>query len=190
MSEKLTPEVVAEALQESLSALAAVEDAATLRGQKAQIVGENSPISRLNALIKAVPNEQKAEAGKLVGGARAKLNQAFEEKEVKLESLAANEALANEKVDMTAAPKFLKLGARHPLSLLMDQVSDVFVGMGWEIADGPELENEWFNFDALNFHPDHPARAMQDTFFVKPVENHLLLRTHTSPVQVRSLLER
>ena len=179
MSEKLTPEVVAQALQESLSALAVVEDAATLRSQKAQIVGENSPISRLNALIKSVPNEQKAEAGKLVGGARAQLNHAFQEKEVKLESLAANEALASEKV-----------GARHPLSLLMDQVSDVFVGMGWEIADGPELENEWFNFDALNFHPDHPARAMQDTFFVKPVENHLLLRTHTSPVQVRSLLER
>jgi phenylalanyl-tRNA synthetase alpha chain len=190
MSEKLTPEVVANALQESLSALAAVEDAATLRSQKAQIVGETSPISRLNALIKAVPNEQKAEAGKLVGVARAKLSQAFDEKEIRLESLAANEALASEKVDMTAAPKFLKLGARHPLSLLMDQVSDVFVGMGWEIADGPELENEWFNFDALNFHPDHPARAMQDTFFVKPVENHLLLRTHTSPVQVRSLLER
>ncbi|MEZ7857554.1 MAG: phenylalanine--tRNA ligase subunit alpha [Aquiluna sp.] len=190
MSEKLTPEVVAQALQESLSALAVVEDAATLRSQKAQIVGENSPISRLNALIKSVPNEQKAEAGKLVGGARAQLNHAFQEKEVKLESLAANEALASEKVDMTAAPKFINLGARHPLSLLMDQVSDVFVGMGWEIADGPELENEWFNFDALNFHPDHPARAMQDTFFVKPVENHLLLRTHTSPVQVRSLLER
>ena len=73
MSEKLTPEVVAQALQESLSALAVVEDAATLRSQKAQIVGENSPISRLNALIKAVPNEQKAEAGKLVGGARAQI---------------------------------------------------------------------------------------------------------------------
>jgi phenylalanyl-tRNA synthetase alpha chain len=190
MSEKLTPEVVAQALQDSLSALAALEDAASLRNQKAQIVGDSSPISRLNALIKAVPNDQKADAGKLVGGARAKLNQAFDEKEVKLELLAANQVLASETVDMTAAPKCLKLGARHPLSLLMDQISDVFVGMGWEIADGPELENEWFNFDALNFHPDHPARAMQDTFFVRPVENHLLLRTHTSPVQVRSLLER
>ena len=62
--------------------------------------------------------------------------------------------------------------------------------MGWEIAEGPELEHEWFNFDALNFDEDHPARALQDTFFVEPIDRHLLLRTHTSPVQIRSLLSR
>jgi phenylalanyl-tRNA synthetase alpha chain len=190
VSDKLTPESVASALQESLAALSEITDAASLRGQKAQIIGENSTLSQLNGLIKSVPNEQKAEAGKLVGGARAQLSAAFAEKEAELEALERNQALAAEAVDLSAAPKYLGLGARHPLSLLMDQIGDVFVGMGWEIADGPELENEWFNFDALNFHPDHPARAMQDTFFVKPVENHLLLRTHTSPVQVRSLLER
>ncbi|HXF02642.1 MAG TPA: phenylalanine--tRNA ligase subunit alpha, partial [Arthrobacter sp.] len=71
-----------------------------------------------------------------------------------------------------------------------ERVSDIFVGMGWEIAEGPEVESEWFNFDALNFKPDHPAREMQDTFFVEPPEAHLVLRTHTSPVQVRSMLER
>jgi phenylalanyl-tRNA synthetase alpha chain len=190
VSDKLTPESVASALQESLAALSEITDAASLRAQKAQIIGENSALSQLNGLIKSVPNEQKAEAGKLVGGARAQLSAAFAEKEAELEALERNQALAAEAVDLSAAPKYLGLGARHPLSLLMDQIGDVFVGMGWEIADGPELENEWFNFDALNFHPDHPARAMQDTFFVKPVENHLLLRTHTSPVQVRSLLER
>jgi phenylalanyl-tRNA synthetase alpha chain len=69
-------------------------------------------------------------------------------------------------------------------------MADVFVSMGWEVAEGPELEHEWFNFDALNFDADHPARAMQDTFFVEPVERHMVLRTHTSPVQIRSLLER
>ena len=190
VSDKLTPESVASALQESLAALSEITDAASLRVQKAQIIGENSALSQLNGLIKSVPNEQKAEAGKLVGGARAQLSAAFAEKEAELEALERNQALAAEAVDLSAAPKYLGIGARHPLSLLMDQIGDVFVGMGWEIADGPELENEWFNFDALNFHPDHPARAMQDTFFVKPVENHLLLRTHTSPVQVRSLLER
>ena len=190
VSEKLTPESVASALSESLNMLAEIDRAATLRSQKAQIIGEGSALSRLNSLIKGLPNEQKAEAGKLVGSARAELNTAFTAKEAELDKQERAEFLAAEKVDITAAAKYIPLGARHPLSLLMDQVSDVFVGMGWEIADGPELENEWFNFDALNFHPDHPARAMQDTFFVKPVENHLLLRTHTSPVQVRSLLER
>ena len=98
--------------------------------------------------------------------------------------------LAAETVDVTAVPALRARGARHPLTALMEQMSDIFIGMGWEVAEGPELENEWFNFDALNFDPDHPARAMQDTFFVDPVERHLVLRTHTSPVQVRSLLER
>ena len=190
VSLELTPESVSQALAEAIALVNAAEDFATLKANKGLIVGEGSALSQLNALIKALPGDQKAEAGKLVGSARAQLNAAFEEKEASLQKIADAEALAAEAVDITAAPKYLRQGSRHPLSLLMDQVSDVFVGMGWEIADGPELENEWFNFDALNFHPDHPARAMQDTFFVAPVESHLLLRTHTSPVQVRSLLER
>ena len=98
--------------------------------------------------------------------------------------------LVEETVDVTAAPRRRRAGARHPLSTLQDRVADIFVGMGWEIAEGPEVESEWFNFDALNFKPDHPAREMQDTFFVEPPEAHLLMRTHTSPVQVRSMLER
>ena len=72
----------------------------------------------------------------------------------------------------------------------MEHMGDVFIGMGWEIAEGPELENEWFNFDALNMDEDHPARSEQDTFFVEPAADHLVLRTQTSPVQIRSLLER
>lgn len=186
----LNQQTVAQALSESLSELARVKNAAELRAVKGQLVGENSPISKLNALIKDLPANQKAEAGKLVGGAKAELMAAFEVKAAELDAVESVLALQSEAVDLTAAPRVLRRGARHPLSLLMDQVSEVFVGMGWEIADGPELENEWFNFDALNFHPDHPARAMQDTFFVAPLEAHLLLRTHTSPVQVRSLLER
>ncbi|MEG1391928.1 MAG: phenylalanine--tRNA ligase subunit alpha, partial [Aurantimicrobium sp.] len=98
--------------------------------------------------------------------------------------------LAAEKVDVTAAASRWSAGGRHPLMLLQESICDAFVGMGWEIAEGPELEGEWFNFDALNFDADHPARAMQDTFFVEPVDSHLVLRTHTSPVQVRSMLER
>jgi phenylalanyl-tRNA synthetase alpha chain len=186
----LNPQTVAQALAQSLSELAKVENAADLRAAKGQLIGENSAISKLNSLIKDLPGSEKAEAGKLVGAARAELMAAFELRATELEAIESIALLAEEAMDLTAAPQVLRRGARHPLSLLMDQVSEVFVGMGWEIADGPELENEWFNFDALNFHPDHPARAMQDTFFVAPVDAHLLLRTHTSPVQVRSLLER
>jgi phenylalanyl-tRNA synthetase alpha chain len=97
-------------------------------------------------------------------------------------------------VDVTLPTGRRPVGARHPLELLQERVADVFVAMGWEIAEGPEVEAEWFNFDALNFGPDHPARQMQDTFYVAPGEGepdpHLVLRTHTSPVQARSLLQR
>ncbi len=187
---ELNQHTVQTALEDALAQVAAAESFAELKALKSSLVGESAALSQLNAMIRDLPGDQKAEAGKLVGGARARLNEVFASREAALEAQALEEQLKAEAVDMTAAKVSIRQGARHPLSLLMDQVSDVFVGMGWEIADGPELENEWFNFDALNFHPDHPARAMQDTFFVSPVGNHLLLRTHTSPVQVRSMLER
>lgn len=186
----VTNKEVSEALASSQSTLRAIKTAPELRAAKNSLVGENSPLSQLYSQIKTLPADQRAEAGRLVGSAKAEFDREFEAKEAELEKVARSEQLAQERVDLTATGSVIPHGARHPLSLLMDQIGDVFIGMGWEIADGPELENEWFNFDALNFHPDHPARAMQDTFFVAPVENHLLLRTHTSPVQVRSLLER
>ena len=85
----------------------------------------------------------------------------------------------------TATP----VGARHPLTTIQEQVADVFVAMGWEVAEGPEVEAEWLNFDALNLGPDHPARTMQDTFFLEPREGRVVLRTHTSPVQARTMLD-
>ena len=93
-------------------------------------------------------------------------------------------------MDVSAASPRRSLGGRHPIALMQERLTDIFVGMGWEVADGPELESEWYNFDALNIKPDHPAREMQDTFYVEPKNAHLLLRTHTSPVQMRSLLSR
>jgi phenylalanyl-tRNA synthetase alpha chain len=98
--------------------------------------------------------------------------------------------LVEEGVDVSLPVLRRQTGARHPLQTLIERIEDLFVGMGWEVAEGPEVEAEWFNFDGLNFDPDHPARQMQDTFFVEPPEAGLVLRTHTSPVQVRSLLER
>lgn len=82
------------------------------------------------------------------------------------------------------------LGARHPITILSENIADTFIAMGWEVADGPEVETEHFNFDALNFLPDHPARSTQDTFYIAPEGSRQVLRTHTSPVQVRTLLAR
>ncbi|MDQ1579524.1 MAG: phenylalanyl-tRNA synthetase alpha chain [Microbacteriaceae bacterium] len=172
----------------ALAAVSAATDSASLKRVRAEHLAEASPLARLNASLRNVPNDQKAAAGKLVGQARARVNQAFEAKEQEITVAENARRLAEEAVDVTAVPTRWQAGARHPLSLLQERVTDVFVGMGWEVAEGPELESEWFNFDALNFDEDHPARAMQDTFFVEPTNSHLVLRTHTSPVQLRALL--
>ena len=192
MSEQnlITQSAVDEALAEALAAVAEATDLAGLKSVKSAVVGDASKLSLLNAQIKTLPNEAKASAGAMIGKARAQLNEFFSARETEFAEVEERAQLAAESVDVTAASIPSSFGARHPLSLLQDQISDVFVGMGWEIAEGPEIEHEWFNFDALNFDADHPARAMQDTFFIEPVESHLVLRTHTSPVQVRSMLER
>jgi phenylalanyl-tRNA synthetase alpha chain len=161
-----------------------------LRAARSSHAGEASPLALLNASLKNVPADQRAAAGKLVGTARAAVGQALASREAELAVAEEAARLEGEAVDVTAVASRWRKGARHPLALLMDTMADIFVGMGWEVAEGPELENEWFNFDAMNFDEDHPARAMQDTFFVDPIDSHLLLRTHTSPVQIRSLIER
>jgi phenylalanyl-tRNA synthetase alpha chain len=175
---------------QALAAIAEATDLTSLKAARGGILGEQSPIAQLNSQLGKIAPQFKAEAGKLVGQARGQINQAYAAAEGELFIAEERAKLAAETVDVTASPLLARIGARHPLALLQEQISDIFVGMGWEIAEGPELENEWFNFDALNFDADHPARAMQDTFFVEPVESHLVLRTHTSPVQVRSMLER
>lgn len=174
-------------------ALEEISGASTLDELKAVRLahtGEKSPLALANRAIGALPKESKSSAGKIVGAARGRVNKAIAERSEVLEAQNDARILVEETVDVTAAPRRRRAGARHPLSTLQDRVSEIFVGMGWEIAEGPELESEWYNFDALNFKPDHPAREMQDTFFVEPADRHLLLRTHTSPVQVRSMLER
>lgn len=178
------------AVAQALADIAQASDLEQLKVARLAHTGEKSALSLANRAIKDLAKEDKAQAGKLMGASRGRVNQALAERTAVLEEENAQRILREETVDVTAAPIRRKAGARHPLSLLQERVSDIFVGMGWEIAEGPEMESEWFNFDALNFKPDHPARELQDTFFVEPLESHLVMRTHTSPVQVRAMLER
>ncbi|MFF2634133.1 phenylalanine--tRNA ligase subunit alpha [Microbacterium sp. NPDC058021] len=187
---EITPEAVDAAVDAALAAIAAAATTAELKAARSAHSAEGSPLAALNAQLRSVPNERKAEFGKLVGQARGRVNQALAAREAELAAAETAAQLEAERVDVTALAQRARTGARHPLSLLQEQIADLFVGMGWEIAEGPELEHEWFNFDALNFDVDHPARQMQDTFYVDPVQRHLVMRTHTSPVQVRSMLER
>ncbi|GAA4285031.1 phenylalanine--tRNA ligase subunit alpha [Brevibacterium daeguense] len=175
------------------AALAAFETAATLDELKTARIdhtGDRSPLALANRAIGSLDKSEKAGAGKLVGQARGRIKKAHDTRQAALEEQREAEVLVAEAVDVTLPTGRRPIGARHPLQLLQEQVADHFIGHGWEVAEGPEVEAEWLNFDSLNFGPDHPARQMQDTFFVDPAEASLLLRTHTSPVQSRSLLER
>ncbi|WP_344756054.1 phenylalanine--tRNA ligase subunit alpha [Leifsonella bigeumensis] len=186
----ITEPAVAEARDAAFAAIAAAANLSELKAARTRHAGEGSPLAQLNGELRNIPAEQRAAAGKLVGETRARVTKAFEAREAELSAIEEAAQLAAETVDVTAVSSRWTPGARHPLNLLMEQIGDIFVGMGWEIAEGPELENEWFNFDALNTDADHPARTMQDTFFVEPEGSNLVLRSQTSPVQIRSLLER
>ncbi len=186
----LDPDAVAAALDEALSATAAATTLDELKAVRVAHAGDRSPLALANRAIGGLPGAEKAVAGRLVGQARGRLTQALVAREAQLEVERDARVLAEETVDVTLPVDRRPLGARHPLDTVADRIGDVFVAMGWEIAEGPEVEAEWFNFDALNHGPDHPARQMADTFFVDPPGSGLLLRTHTSPVQARSLLER
>lgn len=193
--EALKPEEIAARLDEALAAVAAAADLEQLREVKAAHAGDRSPLALANREIGALPPHAKAEAGKRVGQARGRVNQALKARQEELEAERDARVLVEEAVDVTLPYDRVPAGARHPLTTFMERVADVFVAMGYEIAEGPEVEAEWFNFDALNFVPDHPARQMQDTFFVKANgaqddESGVVLRTHTSPVQARTLVDR
>jgi phenylalanyl-tRNA synthetase alpha chain len=189
-SEGISQAEVDKAISTALAEITKAGSIAELKKAKGSILGDGSALAGFSARLGKLAADQKAEAGKIVGGARAKVTEAFEAREHELSAIEEAKLLEKEAIDVTALGRIARTGARHPLSLLQEKISDVFVGMGWEIAEGPEVESEWFNFDALNFDADHPARAMQDTFFIEPTEQKLVLRTHTSPVQVRSMLDR
>jgi phenylalanyl-tRNA synthetase alpha chain len=186
----LDPEAVDTAVAAALSAAAGATSLADLKSARTAHQGDRSALALANREIGALPPSAKADAGKRVGQAKARVTEAFRVREAELEAERDERILTEEAVDVTLPTGRRPLGRRHPIELMSQRIADLFVGMGWEIAEGPEIEAEWFNFDALNFDADHPARQMQDTFYVDPPESGLVLRTHTSPVQARTLLDR
>ena len=175
---------------EALAAIAAADSLDALKQVRLAHAGDRSPLALANREIGSLPPQARKEAGQRVGRARSEVAKALERRLTELEAAAEEQMLVDEVVDVTATTGAPPAGSRHPLTTLQERISDVFVAMGWEIAEGPEVEAEWLNFDALNLGPDHPARTMQDTFFLDPPDAHILLRTHTSPVQARALLTR
>ncbi|MBK7821489.1 MAG: phenylalanine--tRNA ligase subunit alpha [Tessaracoccus sp.] len=175
---------------DALAAIAAAGTTAELKQARLAHAGDTSPLALANREIGALPPQARKEAGQRVGQARGAVNKAVAARQDALAEVELAAALRAERVDMTLPVDLAPQGALHPVTTLIDEMIDVFVAMGWEVADGPQLEAEWYNFDALNLAPDHPARALQDTLWVDPPSAGKLLRTQTSPVQVRAILER
>ena len=175
---------------EALAAVAAAADLAVLKQVRTAHAGDRSPLGLANREIGALPPQARKEAGIRVGQARGAISKALAARQLVLEAEHEERMLAEETVDVTLPWDRRPRGARHPITTLSERIGDAFVSMGWEIAEGPVLEAEWLNFDALNLGPDHPARTMQDTFWTEPADNALVLRTHTSPVQARTMLSR
>lgn len=189
---------VGAALEAARQAFAAAGDLAELAQARAAHASDKAPLTLANRLIGKLEPAQKAQAGQILGAARKALNEALAQRSAELEAQAEAAMLAQETVDVTLTSQAFAAGARHPLSLLQEEIADFFVALGWDIAEGPQIEHEWFNFDALNFDADHPARQMQDTFYIdspsvggdQETPANLVMRTHTSPVQARVLLEK
>jgi phenylalanyl-tRNA synthetase alpha chain len=201
--EALKPEEIDRVRSAAIAAIAAADSLDALREVKVAHAGDRSPLALANREIGALPPHAKADAGKRVGQARGAVNKALAVRQEELEAERDERVLVEEAVDVTLPHDRSPAGARHPLTTLSERIEDIFVAMGYEVAEGPELEAEWFNFDALNIAPDHPARSTHDTFFVHGAragdpadrgsaagESGLVLRTHTSPVQIRSMLRR
>ena len=186
----LDPAAVDGYVADALAAISAAATTAELKQARLAHAGDASPLALANREIGALPPQARKEAGQRVGQARGAVNKAVAARQDELAELELAAALPAERVDMTLPVDVTPQGALHPVTPPLDEMIDVFVAMAWQVAAGPQPEAERYNFDALNLAPDHPARALQDTLWVDPPTAGKLLRTQTSPVQVRALLER
>ena len=171
------------------AAVPRIEAADTLddvRALDAELLGKRAPLSLLKGRLGTLDPDGRRSAGAAINQARATLEAALGARRSALESVARRERLGAERLDLTEVPPAPGAGHLHLVTQAMERLEDVFVGMGFTVAEGPEVETDWHNFGALNFPPDHPARDMYDTLYVELGEpGSTVLRTHTSPVQVR-----
>jgi phenylalanyl-tRNA synthetase alpha chain len=184
----LAPDALESAVADAEKAFGAAADLDALAALKPQHLGDRSPVSLARREIGSLPPAAKSDAGKRVNSARQAIQSAYDARAAELERERVERVLVEERVDVTLPWDRHRRGARHPLTTLMEHMADLFVGMGYEVVEGPELELEWANFDALNIGPDNPVRGAMDTFYVDLPG--LVMRTHTSPGQVRTMLAR
>lgn len=149
---------------------------------KAKYLGRQGSVTRLLKQLSHLPPEERPQIGSAINLLKDELNELYEEMEVKIKKLAHLRSLEQERIDITLPGRRQPYGRKHPLTQVTDEIKQIFLEMGFSIAEGPEVEYDYYNFEALNMPKNHPARDMQDTFYIS---EDIVLRTHTSPVQVR-----
>ena len=176
-----------QAIREQASAeIAAVRTEEELKQVQIRFLGKKGEMTALLRGMGQLPPDERPLVGGLANQIRDDLTSLFTAREDELRSVARFKAMSEERVDVTLPGKQPTIGHLHPLTLIMDEIVDIFLGMGFTIKEGPEIETEYYNFEALNIPREHPAREMQDSFYIRP---EILLRTHTSPVQIRTMEE-
>ncbi|WP_269617340.1 phenylalanine--tRNA ligase subunit alpha [Prochlorococcus marinus] len=169
---------------EAAKDISAAENSESIEKLRLGFLGKKGKLSLLLGEMKSLSNEERPLIGQRANVLKTQLQELIKEKLEILKAQALNQILIKETIDVTAPPTGISQGHRHPLITTTEQIIDLFLGLGYQVSEGPEIENDYYNFEALNIPPDHPARDMQDTFYLG---GEYLLRTHTSPVQIRSL---
>lgn len=168
----------------TLSDLLSVADEKTLNNLRTVMLGKKGELTEILKGMKDLTNEERPVIGALANAFRDEFGAKFEAKKVEIEQAVMNAALESETLDVTLPGKAQKKGSRHILTQTQEEIEEIFLGMGYEIVDGYEVETDHYNFERMNLPKDHPARDMQDTFYIT---NEVLLRTHTSPMQARTM---
>lgn len=173
-------------LQVAEKAIESVRDLKELNDARVTYLGKKSQLSSMMSLMSKMDSEERAAFGQEVNLVKSKISASLEAQKNVLEAIVLQQRLEAETIDISLPGANYQVGSKHPISLLIDEISDIFIGMGYTIEEGPEVEEDHFNFEMLNLPKDHPARDMQDTFYINETT---LLRTHTSPVQARTMLK-
>ena len=175
---------IEEVRNEAIQAVTAAADLNGLNQIRVQYLGKKGLIQDMMKEMKDLPKEEKPAFGQKVNAVKSEVTAAVEKRQAELAKLAMTEKLEKEKIDITLSGDRLKLGTTHPLLMIQQEIEDLFIGMGYKVAEGPEVEQDYYNFELANIPKDHPARDMQDTFYIDP---NTLLRTHTTAMQMREL---
>ena len=173
--------------EDALAQLNAVESKADLDALRLKLLGKKGELTMLRRSMGQLSAEERPKAGQMINAVAQTITEQLDAMDAKMKKTEQEKKLAREAIDVTEPREHTKLGAKHPISIVQDQLLDVFTGMGFDVVEGPEVELDLFNFEMMNIPKNHPARDAQDTFYI---DENIVLRTHTSPVQARTMLSR